>query len=71
MARANVLCRRLGSSTSHDPLTTVIVWRNGTSFVLTPFKSDFVYNVMCDAPVKDITKVNINDVPLRQTITVV
>ena len=34
------------------------IWDNGTSFVLTPFKSDFVYYVKFNTPVKDVTKVN-------------
>ena len=39
MARINVLCVRLISVTSQDPRTTVILWDNGASFGLTPFKN--------------------------------
>ena len=58
MASANILCGRLGSSTSHDPHTNVLIWDTGTSFGLTPFKSEFIYYVKCNTPVKDVTKFN-------------
>ena len=38
--------------------TMMLVWDTGASFVLTPFKSDFVDNVECEIPIKDVTKFN-------------
>ena len=35
----------------------MLIWDTGTSFVLTPFKSDFIDYVKCDITVKDVTKV--------------
>ena len=58
MARKNILCGRLGSSTSQDPRTTVLIWDTGASFGFTPFKSDFIDYVRCNNPVKDVTKEN-------------
>ena len=58
MASVNILCGRLGSSTSQDPRTTVIIWDTGASFGLAPFKSDFIDYVKCNTPVKDVKKVN-------------
>ena len=58
MARANVLCGRLGPSTSQDHCTTVIIWDTGALFGLTQFKSYSIDYVKFDIPVKDITKVN-------------
>ena len=58
MARANVLCGRLGSSKSQYPHTTVLIWDTGASFVLTPFKGNFINNVKCNIPLKDVTKFN-------------
>ena len=37
MVCVNVICCRLGSSISQNPLTTVFIWDNGLSFGLTPF----------------------------------
>ena len=42
MERANVICGPLGSSTSQNPCTTVLIWDNVTSFGLTQFKSDLI-----------------------------
>ena len=39
---ANVLCGRLGYSTSQYPRTTVFIWDTGASFGLTPFKINFI-----------------------------
>ena len=58
MVSANILCGCLGFSTSQDPCTNVIIWDTGASFGLTPFKSDFIYYLKCDTPVKDVTKFN-------------
>ena len=58
MARENVLLGRLVSITSHYPCTTVLIWDTGVYFLLKTFKSDFVDNVKCNIPVKDVTKVN-------------
>ena len=58
MASANILCGRLGSSTSQDPRTTVIIWDTGTSFVLTTSNSDFIDYMKCNTPLKDVTEVN-------------
>ena len=58
MASKNILCGRLGSSTSQDPRTTVLIWDTGASFGLTPFKSDFIDYVKCNTPVKDVKKLN-------------
>ena len=55
-ARATIICGRLGSITSHDPCTTVLILDNGKSFVLTPFKSDFFDYVNCNTPVEYIYK---------------
>ena len=38
--------------------TMMLVWDTSDSFVLTPFKSDFVGYVECDIYVKDVTKFN-------------
>ena len=38
--------------------TMMLVWDTGASFVLTPFKSDFVDYVECETPIKDVTKFN-------------
>ena len=58
MARLNILCGRLGSSTYHDPHTTVIIWDNGASFRLKLLKIDLIDNVKCNTPLKDATKDN-------------
>ena len=58
MASANILCGRLGSSTYQDPHTTVLSWDTGVSFILRPFKRDFIDYVKCNTPVKDSTKDN-------------
>jgi hypothetical protein len=37
----------------------VLIWEDtGTSYGLTPFRSDFIDYVKCDIPVRDVTKVN-------------
>ena len=58
MASANIQCGRLGSSTSQDPCTTVIIWDTGVSFGLTYFKSDFIYYMKCNNIVKEVIKDN-------------
>ena len=58
MTCTNLLCGRIGSSTSQYPCTTVHIWDTGASFGLTPFKSNFIDYVKCNIPVKDVTKVN-------------
>ena len=56
MARKNILCGRLGSSTSQDPHTTVLIWDTGASFGLSQLKSEFIDYVKCNTPVKDVYK---------------
>ena len=58
MTRANVLFVRLGSITSQDPRTTVLILDTGASFGLTPFKSDFIDYVKYNILVKDVKKFN-------------
>ena len=58
MARVNLPCVHLGSSIYQYPCTIVIIWDNGASFGFTPFKSEFIYYVKCNIPVKYVTKVN-------------
>ena len=58
MECANVLFGRLGSRISQDHCTTVIIWDTGALFGLIPFKSNSIYYVNCDIPVKDVEKVN-------------
>ena len=58
MAHANVLCGRLGSSTSQYTCTTVIIWDTGVSFVLTTFKINFIDYLKYNTPVKDVIKVD-------------
>ena len=58
MARENVLCGRLGSRKSQDPCITVNIWDTGASFGLAPFKGNFIDDVRCDIPVKDVKKFN-------------
>ena len=58
MTCANLLCGRLGSRKYQDPRTTVIIWDTGASFGLTPFKIDFIDDVKCNIPVKEVTKFN-------------
>ena len=41
-----------------NPKDIILVWDTGASFGLTPFRSDFIYYVEADIPVKDITKIN-------------
>jgi hypothetical protein len=41
-----------------DPKTLMLIWDTGTSYGLTPFRSNFVDYVKCDIAVKDVTKVN-------------
>jgi hypothetical protein len=41
-----------------DPRTLILIWDTGALFGLTPFRSDFIDNVECDIPVRDVTKVN-------------
>jgi hypothetical protein len=36
----------------------VLIWDTGTSYGLTPFRSDFIDYVKCEIPVRDVTKVN-------------
>ena len=50
--------RILQNRNCKDPRTMMLVWDTGSSYGLTPFKSDFIYYVECDIPVKDVTKVN-------------
>ena len=57
MDRANILCGHIGYSTSQDTHTTMLIWDTGTSFGLTPFKSNFIDYDKCNIPVKDVTKV--------------
>ena len=52
MASANILCGCLGSSTSQDTRTNVLIWDTGASFGFTPFKSDFIDYVNYNNPVK-------------------
>ena len=58
MARANILCGRLGPSKSQYPLTTLLIRDTGASFGLTPFKIYFIDDVKFNITVKDFTKVN-------------
>ncbi len=47
------------SGGSLDPHTLILIWDTGASFGLTPFCSDIIdYDVECDIPVRDVTKVN-------------
>ena len=57
MVQANLLCGRLGSSTSQDPCTAVFILDIGVSFGFTPFKINFIDYVKCNIPVKDVTEV--------------
>ena len=41
-----------------NPRTIMLVWDTGASYGLTPFRSDFIYYVKFDTPVKDVTEVN-------------
>ncbi len=41
-----------------DPKTLILIWDNGGSAGLTPFRSDFIDYVECDIDVCDIAKVN-------------
>ena len=67
VARVNVLCVCLVSSTYQDPHHTVLICDTGTSFGLKPFKSYFIDYVNFNIPVKDITKVN-TVIGIRTTI---
>ena len=58
MESANILYFCLGSITYQDPRTTMLIWDTGTSFGLTPFKSDFIHYMKYNTPVKEVTKVN-------------
>ena len=58
MDHANILCGHIGYSRSQDTHPTMLIWTNGTSFGLTPFKSNFIDYDKCNIPVKKITKVN-------------
>ena len=57
MAHANVLCGRLGSRTSQDPRTNVLIWDAGASFGLTQFRSEFIDDEKCNILVKDVYKI--------------
>ena len=41
-----------------DPKSLILIWDTGTSYGLTPFRSDFIDYVKCEIPVRDVTKVN-------------
>ena len=50
--------RTFNASTSFDPKSFILIWDTGSSFGLTPFRSDFIYYVEADISVKDFTKIN-------------
>ena len=58
----NISRLTLNSCKDVDPVATfhtmVVSWDTGASFVLSPFKNDFVDYVECDIPVKYVTKSN-------------
>ena len=58
MTCANILCGHTGYITSQDPRTTMLIWDTGASFVLTPFKSNFIDYDKYNITVKDVKKVN-------------
>ena len=41
-----------------NPKSLILIWDNGASFGLTPFRSDFIDYVETDITVKDVTKIN-------------
>ena len=50
---------RISFSTGlQDPKSLILIWDTGTSYGLTPFRSDFIDYVKCKIPVRDVTKVN-------------
>ena len=58
MAHANIICCHICYITSQDPRGTMIIWYNGESFVLTPFKTNFIDYDKFNIPMKDVKKVN-------------
>ena len=59
MLRDQILENRvLQNSDRKDPRTMILFWNTGTSYGLTPFRSDFIDGMECDILVKDVTKVN-------------
>jgi hypothetical protein len=50
---------RISFSTGlQDPKPLILIWDTGTSYGLTPFRSDFIDYVKCEIPVRDVTTVN-------------
>ena len=59
MLRGHILENRvLQNSNGKDLRTMMLVWNTGSSYGLTPFRSDFVDDVDWNILVKDVTKVN-------------